>query len=99
MTLVAGTALVTGAARGIGRAIAEALVAAGADVIAVDLAEQPPLPGARLVTLDVTDEAALVALIAAQDPRVDILVNNAGISRDRPGLEFSADEWDRMFAI
>ena len=97
--LVAGTALVTGTARGIGRAIAEALVTAGADVIAVDLAEQPPLPGARTVTLDITDEAALVALIAAQDPPIGILVNNAGIYRERPGLDFSTDEWDRMFAI
>ncbi|MFN8623815.1 MAG: SDR family NAD(P)-dependent oxidoreductase [Chloroflexota bacterium] len=92
-------ALVTGAARGIGRAIAEALVEAGAHVIAVDLAPQAPLPGGRTETLDITDEAALVALIAAQEPPIGILVNNAAICRERPGLDFATEEWDRMFAI
>jgi NAD(P)-dependent dehydrogenase (short-subunit alcohol dehydrogenase family) len=98
-SLVSTQALVTGAARGIGRAIAEALVAAGAHVIAVDLADQTPLPGATLVRLDITDEAALTALIAAAEPPIGIVVNNAGIYRERPGLDFSTDEWDRMFAI
>jgi len=97
--LVAASALVTGTARGIGRAIAEALVEAGAHVTAVDLAEQAPLPGGRTVTMDITDEAAVVGLIAAADPPFGILVNNAGIYRERPGLDFSTDEWDRMFAI
>ena len=97
--LVGGTALVTGAAQGIGRAVAEALAAAGAHVIAADVAEQTPLPGGRTVTLDVTDEAALVAVIRDADPPIAILVNNAAIYRERPGLDFPTEEWDRMFAI
>ncbi|MFF5080435.1 SDR family NAD(P)-dependent oxidoreductase [Actinoplanes sp. NPDC000266] len=66
-------ALVTGAARGIGAAIAEGLAARGMTVIAATRAD-----------LDVTDDAS-VAAFAARHDRLDILVNNAGISGGREG--------------
>lgn len=83
------TAIVTGAAQGIGKAIVEAFVEAGAGhVVAADIQEEPLQALAaehdcvRAATLDVTDEAgwqALVAQTAAAQGSVDILVNNAGI--------------------
>jgi 3-oxoacyl-[acyl-carrier protein] reductase len=78
-------ALVTGAARGIGRATAVRLVAAGHEVIVVDL-DAPALEataaeiGAKAIALDVTDETA-VRTLAEAVPTLDVLVNNAGIYR------------------
>ena len=103
------TALVTGSSRGLGRAMAEGLAAAGAAVV---------LNGAdagRLVTsaaamrqaghtvhearFDVTDEAAVLAAFAtldAQGVAVDILVNNAGIQFRKPMLELETADWRRV---
>jgi 3-oxoacyl-[acyl-carrier protein] reductase len=99
------TAIVTGASRGIGRAIALRLAAQGARVVACarnadKLAEvaaackQQELPGAvEASVLDVTDRAAidrLVESVAERLERIDILVNNAGITRD--GLLMSMED-------
>ena len=99
------TAIVTGASRGIGRAIALRLAAHGARVVACarnadKLAElaaackQQELPGAvEASVLDVTDRAAidrLVESVAERLERIDILVNNAGITRD--GLLMSMED-------
>jgi 2-keto-3-deoxy-L-fuconate dehydrogenase len=93
-------AVVTAAAAGIGRAIAERLAREGASVHATDRE-----PGARyetagisVATLDVTDGAAVTALAAAIGP-VDILVNAAGIVPHGSVLEATEAEWDRTFDI
>jgi NAD(P)-dependent dehydrogenase (short-subunit alcohol dehydrogenase family) len=88
-------AVVTGAASGIGRACAAALSAAGATVIAMDLAV---VDGVESVACDVTDEAA-VREAADAIGRVHILVNAAGITRPGSILEMDRADWDRVLAV
>ncbi|MGJ7472298.1 SDR family NAD(P)-dependent oxidoreductase [Pseudomonas fulva] len=111
-TLTGRTALVTGAARGIGHAIATALGQAGARVGVCDLdAEAAEAAAARLreagieaigVGADVADEVqvqAMVNQVEALLGGVDILVNNAGIVSTGPLLEVTTAEWNRVMAI
>ena len=106
-------ALVTGGASGIGRAIAIALAAEGAQVAIVDLADPAKAAatvaaieraGGRAFALrtDVADEAQVLALFAEALPRLgglDILVNCAGILFEKPLLETSVAEFDRLIAV
>jgi NAD(P)-dependent dehydrogenase (short-subunit alcohol dehydrogenase family) len=97
------TAVVTGAARGLGRAMAERLVADGFSVVAVDadadaLAAMADTVGARPVVLDVTDENAVDALVAATDG-CDALVNNAAIWRFTPLAGTPMDEAQRVLQV
>jgi 3-oxoacyl-[acyl-carrier protein] reductase len=106
-------ALVTGGARGIGRAIALAFAAEGADVAVNDLRLDEALEsvvaaiknqGRRAWALpaDVADEHAVQAMVdhlLAEAGRVDILVNNAGIANTAPLVAISAETWDRMIAV
>ncbi len=102
-------ALVTGASRGIGRAIAEALVRAGANVIGTATSESGAAAidqhlkglgiGGRGAVLDVTSEQAVLDLIkeiSGREGPVTILVNNAGITRDNLLLRMKAEEWDEI---
>ncbi|MEZ5532505.1 MAG: 3-oxoacyl-ACP reductase FabG [Steroidobacteraceae bacterium] len=104
-------ALVTGASRGIGRAIAAALGAAGAMVIGTSTsAEGAAKFGAELaaagqrgrgVVLDVGDAASIDALLAELEGRGElptILVNNAAITRDTLLLRMKQDDWDRVIS-
>jgi NAD(P)-dependent dehydrogenase (short-subunit alcohol dehydrogenase family) len=109
------TAVVTGAGsqRGIGRATAHALAAAGWNIAIPDLDEASAKDAANEVAerhgvhavgigCDVTDDTsveAVLATIAAAVPAVGALVNNAGITSPTPFLEVTSQEWERIFAV
>ncbi len=106
-------ALVTGASRGIGRAVALALAQAGADVAvnyvgreaqARDTVKSVANLGRRAIPVraDVSLAAAvagMVEVIEADLGQVDILVNNAGIVSHQPLAEITEEDWDRMLAV
>jgi 3-oxoacyl-[acyl-carrier protein] reductase len=103
-------AIVTGASRGIGRAIALMLAARGAYVVAAARGDHAAdtvtgIQGsggrAEAASLDVTDSGAVEGLIAGvmeRHGRIDILVNNAGITRDQLMLRMKRDDWDQVIA-
>jgi 3-oxoacyl-[acyl-carrier protein] reductase len=109
MTLSGKVCVVTGGARGIGRAIALAYATAGARaVIAIDTGFDgfgevtAQHASVRPVVLDVTDSAAVAAAverIRADDGRIDVLVNNAGITRDNLLQKMTDDEWDAVITV
>ena len=80
MDLTGSTALVTGAASGLGAATAQALAARGVQVIAVDLADGPATDGIRYIAADVTDEAQVAAALALATGPLRLVVNCAGIA-------------------
>jgi 3-oxoacyl-[acyl-carrier protein] reductase len=108
--LTGRVALVTGASRGIGRAIATRLAGQGAHVVAAARADHAAATvqeiveakgAAETATLDVGDSAAIDTLIAGtleRHGRIDILVNNAGIARDQLMLRMKRDDWDAVVA-
>jgi NAD(P)-dependent dehydrogenase (short-subunit alcohol dehydrogenase family) len=87
------TAVVTGAATGIGKATADLLEKAGATVSRIDI---DPVPG--VICADVADEAAMEKAFA-KIGSVDILVNNAGIAVRKHALNITLEEWDRVMAV
>jgi 2-deoxy-D-gluconate 3-dehydrogenase len=107
------TALVTGASRGLGRAIAHGLALAGADIVGVS-AHQPSQgseiqelvenAGRRFVgrACDFAERAqtyALVDWLTSEGHDIDILVNNAGTIRRAPATEHSDDDWDGVLEV
>jgi NAD(P)-dependent dehydrogenase (short-subunit alcohol dehydrogenase family) len=94
------TFVVTGAASGIGLATAQRLLAEGGSVVGADLAAPPDLgPGFRFVTADVTDEAAIAAVLAAVPDRLDGVVHAAGVAGGGPIHLLDRAEWERVIAI
>jgi NAD(P)-dependent dehydrogenase (short-subunit alcohol dehydrogenase family) len=109
MSLEGKVAIVTGAAQGIGRAIAEGLAAEGARIVVADLqgAEQAAraFPDGVGLTVDVADEAATQRMAADTLERcgqIDILVNNAGLYASlamRPFDQIPLEEWRRVMDV
>ncbi|WP_238364184.1 L-iditol 2-dehydrogenase [Mesobacterium pallidum] len=110
MTRLAGKrALITGAARGIGRAIAEAYMAEGAEVAIADInlaaARDTAAAlgaGCHAVEMNVTDQSSIDAGVAAAVSAMgglDILVNNAALFTAAPITEITREDFDRLFAV
>ena len=107
-TLEGRVALVTGASRGLGRAIALTLAARGAIVVAAARADNAAGTAAEIAaaggraeatTLDVTDQLAVehaVGAVVSKHGQIDILVNNAGITRDQLLLRMKRADWDAV---
>ena len=104
-------ALVTGAGHGIGREIALALARSGAEVVVTDVSDKIFEVGKEIesvgakafpVKCDVTDAKEAVAIeekVLGKYERIDILVNNAGIYPQKPFLEMTMEDWNKVLSI
>ncbi|MGA7826898.1 MAG: 3-oxoacyl-[acyl-carrier-protein] reductase [Geobacteraceae bacterium] len=112
MSLTGKKALVTGASRGIGKAVAMKLAAEGADVIvtatslerAKKTADEIAALGRKAIPVKVdvgvsTDVEALFQLVVAEFGSLDILVNNAGITRDGLLMRMKDEDWDSVLDV
>lgn len=94
--------LVTGAASGIGRRVAESFQAQGAEVVGLDLAPGTAEPPFRLIRLDLRQPQRIEAVsreLQAERPNLDVLVNAAGILRLGAAEDLSAQDWQDCFDV
>ncbi len=99
INLAGKVALVTGASRGIGRAVADTLQAAGATVLYNVHVPAADLPAERSLVADVTRAEqvdAMIEQVIRAHGRLDILVNNAGITRDALLMRMKEEDWDAV---
>lgn len=102
LQLTGKVAIVTGASRGIGRAIAEELSREGMKLVLAARSECPPLPDAIAIAVDLREPdapAAVVAKAIEQFGQLDLLVNNAGATQRGDFLTLSDDTWTDGFAL
>jgi len=111
MNLNGKVALVTGSGRGIGRAIAQKLAEAGANVVINDVSDAAEATAQEITTAgkpslfikanvsSAADVSAMVEKIVATYGKLDILVNNAGITRDNLAMRMSDEEWDAVINV
>ncbi|WP_399887266.1 3-oxoacyl-ACP reductase [Streptomyces sp. BBFR51] len=106
LPLAGRTALVTGAARGIGAAVAETLAGQGAQVVVLDVpqAEQEARKaaerlGGTALALDITAADAGERIAAALPGGLDVLIHNAGVTRDRRLVNMPADRWSSVLDV
>ena len=97
-------AVVTGASRGIGHAIAESLAAAGYQVVGIARNIEPGEPFAQTIKADIADtgsHASVLSQIASRFGRIDVLVNNAGVAplKRMDVLEAGQESFDRLMGI
>ncbi|WP_460383804.1 L-iditol 2-dehydrogenase [Pseudomonas amygdali] len=103
------SALITGSARGIGRAFAQAYIQEGARVAIADINLQRAQatanelgPNAYAVSMDVTDQTSIdqaIAAVVAQTGKLDILINNAALFDLAPIVDITRDSYERLFSI
>ena len=100
------TALITGAAGGIGAAMADAFASAGARLALVDLKDASAMverlgPDHRAYALDLSDAGAITSAIPriGEETGIDLLINNAGLGIVFPAAEPRVEDWDRTMAI
>ena len=104
--LAGRTALVTGASRGIGRAIAETLHRDGAELVLLDvpalsedLQEVAGRLGAKTIEVDITEDGAPQTIADALGDGVDVVVHNAGVTKDRTIAKMPEDRWSTLMEI
>jgi NAD(P)-dependent dehydrogenase (short-subunit alcohol dehydrogenase family) len=97
--LTDNVALVTGAARGIGRDLALALERAGATVVSGVRGGDAPTESVTVDLRDVSSIRAAVDATVARHGKLDVLVNNAGLGTNHDALDATEDEWDELMAV